>query len=326
MRLANLRRVDFRTAHPTTDSDECTFNCKVSLTPLLKPPYNAHTMLPQTKRSLLRGHPRWLGTVFSLILLVGPAVRPVSAQIIGSSKPLTTPAEDETDKVTSLLSKLAEQLTTQRLNLKKISCDEQVALERFPVKGKPGTPITQSFKLTGERKSTDDFSAESTFVETHTALGSEAGNSASPGGSAIDDSLLVKDSLSAAEEFMGMSHREIYAQRFVRKDKMNNRPAYVISFQTTKSLEERRITIAGKSVPMRLSGTAWIDAANGNVLRIQVHQTKLPKGVRELSYDIEYPLPTSPTSFMLPRQVRFTRTMNQETVIVVQQISNCRVN
>ncbi len=254
-----------------------------------------------------------------------PAIN--AGQMIGSAKSQAPKGEEEMEKVTNLLSKLGEQLTTQRLNLRQAACDETATLEVFPAKGGTPTRTTRSFHFSAERKAADSFTSEAQLIETHTPVDAAKSESGPPAaGATLDDSALAKDSFSAAPEFLGMDHSDAYVQTFLRKEKMDDRPAFLVAFQTVKQMEERRILIQGKEVPMRMKGQFWIDAATGRLLRLQVQQTKLPKGVKEFSYDISYPPPTAAPSFTLPGSVRFVRNFNGETEIIMQTFSNCRVN
>ncbi len=247
------------------------------------------------------------------------------SQIIGKSKSTVSAEENEGDKVSAMLSKLAEQLTTQQLNLKRVMCDETVTYQKFPAQGAGSTEVTENFKMIAQRKSSDPFDSDAALVETHTPLIEPSGKSAST--EAIDDSVLVKDSFLSAADILGMEHREAYFQQFLRKDKIDSRSVYVIMFRTMKQLEDRTLQIAGKEVKMRLAGTFWIDVETGRLLVLQVKQTRLPKGVHEYSYEIKYPPATSPaTAFTLPVSVRFTRNMDRETFITTQHFSNCTVN
>lgn len=223
----------------------------------------------------------------------------------------------------NFLSRLAERLTTQELNLKKIHCEERVVVERIPLKDGAPQQLTQNFIMTGETQSRGQFSSDIVFVETHVPVDS---NSSMPTGAVprIDDSMLVKDSFSAASEFLGMSHREIYVQRFLGKEKLQDFEAFVLAFQTVNKLESRKIMLDGKPTPMRVVGTAWIDAHHGTLRRLEVRQTKLPKSIREFSYNLQYP--PSPSGLILPTTVQFKRQLNEETIITTQSFFKCQVN
>ncbi|MBZ5551610.1 MAG: hypothetical protein LAO21_02740 [Acidobacteriia bacterium] len=250
------------------------------------------------------------------------------AQMIGTTPNTSTPAGEEGDKTLQFLTRLGERLTSQELNMKKISCDEQVAVERSREKGQPASVRNQKFIVKAEIKQHGEFSIDTSLVEEHSPV--ESGDpSAHPGDreQAVDASFLVRDSLSAAPEFLGLSHREIYSQRFLGKEPLDGREAFTVAFQTVKQLESRRITLAGRSVPMRIAGRVWLDAATGMLLRLEVQQTKLPKGIREFSYDVRYALaPAQSAAPILPATVHFRRVQDGETLVTTQTFSNCRVN
>lgn len=226
------------------------------------------------------------------------------------------------------LARLAERLTSQELNMKKMSCDEQAVVERTRAKGPPEPTRNQKFVVTAEMKQYGQFSIDTSLVEEHLPV--EPGDPASQPsdhGQSVDPSFLVRDGFSAATEFMGMNHREVYSQQFLGKEKLDGQETLAIAFDTVKQLESRKITLAGHSVPMRIAGRAWLDAATGMVLRLQIRQTKLPKGVREFSYDIRYaPVPARSSVPILPAAIRFTRIQDGETILTTQTFSNCRVN
>lgn len=252
----------------------------------------------------------------------------VRAQMIGSPPPAQTAQEEQSDKVLQFVSRLAERLTTQEMGTKKISCDERVTVEELRDKGKPGAPLTRSYVMNGEMKQQGTFSIDLSFIEEHKPVESrETSGDPNPVGGSIDASLLVRDSFSAAAEFLGMSHREIYSQRLLGKEKLDDREAFVIAFQTLKQMEGRQITVENRSVPMKVTGKVWLDASSGMLLRIEVKQVKLPKGVREFSYDIRYTAVPGPRfAFLLPAAVHFVRIRGDEKTVTTQTFSNYRVN
>jgi hypothetical protein len=258
----------------------------------------------------------WLSLVSLCTILFSSANMPSLAQMIGTTKPLSTAADDENDKIMRMLSKLSERLTTQDLNLRKIVCQEQVLVERSANKGGAAGQMSRDFVMSGEKKLRGSFSSDSTFVETHTPAAADPG-------ATIAESLLVRESFTAASEFFGLNHAESYAQRLVGPQKWEGRDAFIVSFQTVNQLEMRQITINGKTVPMRLAGQAWLDATSGALLRLEVRQLKLPKGVHDFSYDIHY---SREPRFVLPATVIFKRTSGAETVVTTQTFSNCKVD
>jgi hypothetical protein len=249
-------------------------------------------------------------------MLFGPASLPSLAQMIGTTKPPITAADDENDKITRMLSKLSERLTSQEMNFRRIVCQEQVLVERRSNKGGEAGQMSRDFVMSGEKRQRGSFSSDSTFVETHTPAAADPG-------ATIAESLLVRESFTAASEFFGLNHTESYAQLLVGPQKWEGRDTFVVSFQTLKQLEMRQITIDGKTLPMRLAGQAWLDAASGALLRLEVRQLKLPKGVRDFSYDIHYSLEPR---FVLPATIIFKRTSGAETVVTTQSFSGCKVN
>jgi hypothetical protein len=250
------------------------------------------------------------------------------AQMIGSPPAPPTTEREESEKVISLLGRLGERLTAQELNTKRISCQEEVSVERSGEKGRPGPVRTQRFIMTGEMKQHGTFSIDVGFVEEHQPVeSSDPSSHKSDPGQSIEASLLVRDSFSAASEFLGLNHREIYAQRFLGKETLEGRGAFVVAFQTVKQLESRKVNLADQVVPMRIVGKVWLDAANGTLLRLAVQQTKLPKSVREFSYDIRYAaVPELSSVLILPAAVHFRRVQKGETIATTQIFSNCRAN
>jgi hypothetical protein len=250
-------------------------------------------------------------------MLFGSANPPSLAQMIGSTKPPSRAADDEkNDKIMLMLSKLSERLTSQELNLKKIVCQEQVLVELSANKGGAAGQMSRNFVMSGEKRQRGSFSSDSTFVETHTPAAADPS-------ATIAESLLVRESFTAASEFLGLNHAESYAQSLVGPQNWEGRDTFVVSFQTIKQLEMRQITIDGKTVPMRLAGQAWLDATSGALLRLEVRQLKLPKGVRDFSYDIHYSLEPR---LVLPATVIFKRTSGAETVMTTQTFSGCKVD
>lgn len=244
------------------------------------------------------------------------------AQMIGVAPKADSAADEDTDKMVALFSKLSEQLTAQELSLRKISCEEQVILDRASSPSAVPKQISQKFRIQGELKQEGSFSTDTRFVETHSPL-----NAASGGDGPIDSEFLVTDSLSAASEFLGLKHSESYSQGNFRKEQFDGRAAIAVSFQTVKQIELRKIIIGGKAVPMRILGTVWLDPQIGALLRMEVRQIKLPKDVRAYSYDVRYSPPTPENSRMtLPVTVRFTRILKEETLITTQTFSNCKIN
>ena len=247
------------------------------------------------------------------------------AQIIGNPPPAN--ATEASDKAVNFVSRLGERLTSQDLNTKKITCQEEVSVERSGEKGQQSPVRTQRFTMTGEMKQHGSFSIDVSFVEEHVPI--ESGNPTSPkseAGQSIDASFLVRDSFSAAPEFLGLNHREIYAQRFLGQETLDGREAFVVAFQTVKQLESRKITLDNHELPMRIAGKAWIDTVSGMLLRLAVQQTKLPKGYREFFYDISYTPPARSSDPILPAVVHFKRVRSGENLATTQTFSNCRVN
>lgn len=239
------------------------------------------------------------------------------AQMIGRPQTPSNLGPDNAETMLNFLSKFAERITTEELNLKRVSCQEQVRVEQASAPGSalPHGPF--EFLMSGESKQSGQFSNDIFFVETHTPQD----------GKGVPEGMLVKDSFSAASEFLGMSHREVYSQQFAGKETMGGHDAFVATFQTMPKLESRKITIDGKPMPMRLSGKVWMDALGGVLLKLEVRQTKLPKGTREFSYNIAYAPPSAAASgYTLPASVHFTRTLHEGTTVTTQTFSNCRVN
>jgi hypothetical protein len=272
----------------------------------------------------------FLGTLIPVLTgyAAPPRMSPCDAQMIGSAPNTSTTAVEEGEKALNFIARLGEQLTAQELNTKRISCQEEVSGERRGEKGQTVQTYTQRYKMTGELKQHGSFSIDVSFVEEHVPVeSSDPSAQHSDPSQTIKAAFLVRDSFSAAPEFLGLSHREIYAQRFLGKETLEGREAFVISFQTVKQLENRKITLADHVVPMRISGKAWLDAANGTLLRLEVQQTKLPKGVSEFSYDVRYaPPPTLSSVPILPAAVHFRRVQKGETVVTTQIFSNCLTN
>jgi hypothetical protein len=264
--------------------------------------------------SLRRSVVYWI-TLFTCVVAVCPCKIGL-AQLIGTSPSTTSRAEEESSKMATLMSKLAERLTTQELNIKKIACNERVVVERTPAKGAGSVRVSQDFRMAAEVKQRGSFSTDTVFEETHSPAG--------PPDAGIDTSQLVRDSFSAAAEFMGLNHQEAYAQRFLRKESLDGRAAFVVALQTVKQLESRKISIGNTSMPMRIAGAAWIDADNGTLLRLEVRQTKLPRDVREFSYDLRYTV--TPVGYLLPATVHFKQTRRDESISTTQTFSNCTVN
>lgn len=271
---------------------------------------NPFTFLFLTVGVLWSVPPRWLAT---------PAA---FAQMIGVAPKADSAADEDADKMVALFSKLSEQLTAQELSLRKISCEEQVILDRTSSPRAAPKQLSQKFRIQGELKQEGSFSTDTRFVETHSPL-----NAASGSDGPIDSEFLVTDSLSAAPEFLGLKHSESYSQGNFRKEQFDGRAAVAVSFQSVKQIEMRKIIIGGKAVPMRILGTAWLDPQTEVLLRMEVRQIKLPKDVRAYSYDIRYAPPTPENPRMtLPVTVRFTRILKEETLITTQTFSNCKIN
>lgn len=251
-----------------------------------------------------------------IIFVVIPLFGSLSlAQMIGRPQTPSNVGPDNAETMLNLLSKFAERITTEELNLKKVSCQEWVQVELPP--SQRGTPAQGpiEFMMTGESKQSGQFSSDTFFVETHTPRnGKET--------TGTNSEMMVKDSFSAASEFLGMGHREVYSQQFAGKETWGGRDVFVATFQTLPKLETRKITIEGKPTPMRLTGKVWMEGRGGALLKLEVRQTKLPKGVREFSYSIEY----TTSGYTLPASVRFTRTLRGGTTVTKQTFSNCRVN
>jgi hypothetical protein len=250
------------------------------------------------------------------------------AQMIGSTPGPSTTAGEEGDKALQFLTRLGERLTSQELNMKKISCEEQAEVERGGEKGQPASIKNQKFAVSAEIKQHGQFSIDTSLVEEHLPVGSgDSSSHPTDPEQAFDASLLVRDSFSTAPEFLGLNHREVYAQRFLGKEQLDGREAFAVAFQTVKQLESRRINIGGRQVPMRIAGRVWLDAATGMLLRLEIRQTKLPKGIREFSYDLRYaPGSAQSSAPILPAAVHFRRVQDGETILTTQTFSNCRVN
>lgn len=243
------------------------------------------------------------------------------AQLIGRPQTTSPTDTDASERMANFLSKVAERITTEELNLKRAVCQEQVLIE--PTFGPMVSTQKQrlDYTMTGELKQQGQFSSDVFFVETHAPVRGKEVHDKTP------EPLLVKDSFSAAPEFLGMNHREVYTSQFVGKERLEGREVLVSSFQTTPRFETRKITLEGSSVPMRLAGKVWIDAQSGALLKIEVRQTKLPRGVREFSYSIQYASSSGGSAgFTLPASVRFVRALRNETILTTQTFSNCRVN
>ncbi|MBZ5537460.1 MAG: hypothetical protein LAO31_16005 [Acidobacteriia bacterium] len=212
--------------------------------------------------------------------------------------------------------------------MKKISCEEQAEVERTREKGQPASIKNQKFAVSAEIKQLGQFSIDISLVEEHLPVGS--GDSSSPPThpeQSIDPSFLVRDSFSTAPEFLGLNHREVYAQRFLGKEQWDGREAFTVAFQTVKDLESRKINMGGHEMPMRIAGRVWLDAATGMLLRLEIRQTKLPKGIQEFSYDVRYaPGSAQSSAPILPAAVHFRRVQDGETILTTQVFSNCRVN
>ncbi|MDD5544728.1 MAG: hypothetical protein PHX83_16300 [Acidobacteriia bacterium] len=254
--------------------------------------------------------------MFWLLVILMPLE--VRGQIIGKPSTSSTPLEEDSDRAMNLIAKLSERLTTQDLNLRRIECQEEVSLERTARKGGETTRKTQRFLMSADRRQVGEFSIDMQLVESHQPM--ESATAIAPGD-------LVQDGFSVAVELWGLNHAEAYSQHVSPKEKLDGREVYVVSSQTIKHAEPRRLIIDGKAVPMRLFARSWIDADNGTLLKMEIHQEKLPKNVREFYYDIRYAEPSAATRGMiLPQTIRFTRSDREATSVVTQTFSGCRIN
>jgi hypothetical protein len=84
-------------------------------------------------------------------------------------------------------------------------------------------------------------------------------------------------------------------------DSVQNRPAFLLTFESRQDNNHQFYLFNGKSLESRQRGRAWIDTITFTPLRIEYHELNLPKKIRSMFYAVDYsPVSLDGETFMLP--------------------------